>query len=153
MDFLPTFARIVGVHVSPERPIDGKDVLPILLGEDGAGSPHETYLYYDRLQLHAVRKGKWKLFVRRRDTEDIAELYDLEHDIGEQHDVSADHPDIVAELQQVAAQARAELGDDATGDEGSQTRPCGKVTNARPLTAYDPSHPYIVAMYDLEDRG
>jgi hypothetical protein len=27
------------------------------------------------------------------------------------------------------------------------------VANPRPLTQYDPSHPYIMALYDLKERG
>ena len=36
---------------------------------------------------------------------------------------------------------------------GSGRRQAGQVANPRPLTEYDPEHPYIVAMYDLEEAG
>ncbi len=153
MDFLPTLAAMTGVTLPSDRVIDGKNVLPLWLGEEGATSPHEHFLYYDRLELNAVRKGQWKLFVHRRDADGIEELYDLKSDIGELHDVSADHPETVQQLQVLAARARAELGDACTGQEGSATRPCGRVDTAKPLTDYNPEHPYIIAMYDLEDRG
>ena len=39
------------------------------------------------------------------------ELYNLEADIGESHNVAADHPDVVERLTALADRARAELGD------------------------------------------
>ena len=36
---------------------------------------------------------------------------------------------------------------------GEPWRPSGRVTNPVTLTEYDPEHPYIIAMYDLKDRG
>lgn len=57
-------------------------------------------------------------------------LYNLKDDPGETRDVAAEHPDIVARLQKVAAAARADLGDALTGV---------KPTNARPAGRYDPA--------------
>jgi arylsulfatase A len=45
IDILPTFARLVGAPL-PERPIDGLDISPLLLGEAGARSPHEALIFY-----------------------------------------------------------------------------------------------------------
>ena len=41
------------------------------------------------------------------------------------------------------------IGDDVTGTQGANRRPVGRVEDAKPLTTYDPDHPYIVAMYDM----
>lgn len=46
--------------------------------------------------LSAVRKGDWKLVYRMQTGR--LELYDLSSDIGEQHDVAAEHPEKVREL-------------------------------------------------------
>ena len=48
---------------------------------------------------------------------------------------------------------RDDLGDEACGIEGANTRPAGRVEHPETLTHYDPEHPYICAMYDLMDRG
>jgi hypothetical protein len=53
-------------------------------------------------------------------------LYDLKNDVGETTDVAAQHPEIVARLEQHAERARAALGDKLTGQTGSAVRPAGK---------------------------
>ncbi len=52
-------------------------------------------------------------------------LFDLRSDPGEQHNVAAGHPDIVARLTALAAPARADLGDSLTGVKGTGLRPAG----------------------------
>ncbi|HUT95668.1 MAG TPA: sulfatase-like hydrolase/transferase [Thermoguttaceae bacterium] len=124
MDLLPTFAALAGAHVPDDRIIDGKNVLPILLGEPDARNPRETLFYYCYNHLQAVRHGKWKLVLPRPDRAkwcswsarmvtavDQPELYDLDSDPGEQHDVAAEHPETVAELMKRIEQAREDLGD------------------------------------------
>lgn len=53
-------------------------------------------------------------------------LYNLRDDIGEQHNVADQHPDVVARLQAVAERARADLGDAVTGRKGPGVRACAK---------------------------
>jgi hypothetical protein len=68
-------------------------------------------------------------------------------------DVSAEHPEIVRALEAHADAARLDLGDAVMGLRGKGCREPGRVDNPRPLTQYDPEHPYMAAMYDLPDRG
>jgi arylsulfatase len=60
IDLLPTLCKLSGAEL-PKRPIDGKDVGPVLFGESGAKCPHDAYFFYAGDELHAVRSGKWKL--------------------------------------------------------------------------------------------
>ena len=83
----------------------------------------------------------------------INELYDLETDIGETNNIYDQHPEIVDELETKLNICRQDLGDHITGVEGQNLRPVGRVDNPQTLTHYDPDHPYIMAMYDLKDRG
>ena len=152
MDFLPTFAGIAGQATPDDRIIDGKDIAPLMLSGGEGDSPHEAFFYYRMNALEAVRCGRWKLHVRKSD-EEMAELYDLETDIGEQNNVYDAHPEVVAELTARLDACRRDLGDEATGFVGENVRPIGHVDNPDTLTHYDPDHPYMVAMYDLEDRG
>jgi arylsulfatase A len=153
MDLLPTFASLAGAPLAEDRVIDGVDLAPLLLEEEPTGpGPRGAFAFYFMDDLHAVRSGRWKLHVAR-DGRPCTELYDLETDIGETTDVQLDHPDVVRRLETIAEQHRAELGDARVGRRGAGVRPIGRVPVGRPLTTYDPDHPYYAAEYDLADRG
>lgn len=137
MDLLPTFARLAGGREPLDRIIDGKNIAPLIYGEQGAKSPHEAFFYYQLDQLQAVRSGPWKLFLplenpqrhgrfNKGPTQQL--LFNLAEDIGTEHDVAADHPDVVARLTTLAEQARADLGDVDRPGAGQRAR--GVVENA-----------------------
>lgn len=151
MDLNPTLAAICGAEVPDDRPIDGRDISELLLDPE-ATSPHEAFLYYWMDDLEAVRVGRWKLHLAKHGREHTA-LHDLEADPSEAHDLASAHPDVVAELEAHAERARASLGDARTARVGRDVRPAGRVAHPVALTAYDPDHPYLLAEYDLPDRG
>jgi len=152
MDILPTCAAFAGAAPPDDRIIDGRDIAPLLTGDEGAASPHEAFYYYYKNDLDAVRSGRWKLHVSKQGTS-VTELYDLEADIGEKDNVYDEHPDVVEALTILAERAREDLGDARTGHEGANCRPQGRISNPKPLTEYDEAHPYIVAMYDVPYAG
>ena len=55
------------------------------------------------------------------------QLFDLASDIGEQADVAAAHPDVVARLMKFAASMRADLGDSLTGTQPTGARGPGRL--------------------------
>jgi len=142
MDFLPTLAALAGGQAPADRIIDGRDIGPLLRGQDGARSPHAAFYYYFRDDLEGVRSGRWKLHAK------TGQLYDLAADVGESQDVSRDNADVVRRLSVLADAAREDLGDAATGAAGRNCRPCGRVEKPDTLTHADADHPYIVAAYD-----
>ena len=152
MDFYPTFAKLAGVKLPDDRTIDGRDLSGTLFSGGESPSPHELFFYYRANNLEAVRDTRWKLHVRKKD-EVIRELYDLEADPGETMDLADHNPEVVERLTAAIARCRHDLGDDAEGIAGDNVRPHGRVSNPDTLTHYDPTHPYIMAMYDLQDRG
>ena len=152
MDFYPTLAAIGGAEVPTDRIIDGKDIRSLIHGEEGATTPHDSFFYYKRNAIEAVRSGHWKLHIRKDDQE-IGELYNLETDIGETSNVFDQHPEIVRDLMAKIDACRQDIGDDAAGIEGKNIRPAGRVENPETLTHLDPDHPYMIAMYDLKERG
>lgn len=151
MDLYPTLATIAGGEVPTDRIIDGRDISSIWTDPD-APSPHEAFAYYWMNDLEAVRDHRWKLHLSKHG-EPTRALHDLVDDPGERHDLIDEHPDVVARLEALADGFRADLGDTLTGVVGSGTRPVGRVDDPRPLTTFDPEHPYYVAEYDLADRG
>jgi len=99
VDFMATFAELAGA-----RPpgTDGISMLPTLLGREQQQKQHE-YLYwefYERGSAQGVRWGDWKA-VRKPMITGPIELYDLQNDLGETSDVSAEHPDVVAKIGQI----------------------------------------------------
>lgn len=151
LDFYPTLATVAGVAVPDDRLIDGKDLSPLLLGATRS-SPRDTFYYYLKNNLEAVRKGRWKLHVRKGD-EEMQALYDLRADVGETQNLYDNHPEVVRELQEALSACRQDIGDEATGVVGRRTRPIGRVEAPDTLTHFDPEHPYFIAMYDLKERG
>lgn len=144
MDFLPTCAALAGADL-PQHKIDGHDIRNLLLGKAEGKSPYEVFYYYWNNGLDAVRSGPWKLHFPHPYTSLSGEpgkdgrpggysqaktglaLYNLDDDVGEQHNVAAQHPDVVARLEKLAEAARADLGDGHTRREGNGRRPAGKL--------------------------
>jgi arylsulfatase len=61
MDFLPTFAHIVGGAMPTDRPIDGVDQIDVLLGNSAMGH-RESLLSFIGGDLVAVRWKQWRLY-------------------------------------------------------------------------------------------
>jgi len=136
LDVLPTFAALAGAKPPGDRVLDGVDQSALITGKADAGA-RETFFYYVRNNLHAVRKGRWKLALPNRrashgyvvDKKRITrpELYDLEADVSEKHDVAEKHPAVVAELLKLADHARRDIGDlDKPGANARNLQPPAK---------------------------
>jgi arylsulfatase len=66
MDLLPTIADLIDVELPEDRPIDGLNVKPLLLGDPGAKSPHDAFYFYAGTELQAIRSGDYKLHFPHR---------------------------------------------------------------------------------------
>jgi arylsulfatase A-like enzyme len=112
-DLMPTLAEVAGTK-APEG-LDGISFLPELHGDAKQQREHE-YLYWEFFELggrQAVRAGEWK-GVRMnvlKNPDAPLELYNLSSDIGEQHDVAAQHPDIAKRLRALMHNARTPSDD------------------------------------------
>jgi arylsulfatase A len=103
-DFLPTAAELAGVK-APEG-IDGFSVAPTLHGKEQ--KPHD-YLYWEFFERgfdQAVRAGDWKGV--RNGLGEPLQLYNLKTDLGENDDVAAKNPEIVARLEAILKSARSD---------------------------------------------
>ena len=141
MDMLPTFAALAETQ-PPQHKIDGHDIRTILFDAAGTKSPWDDdgFFFYRMEQLQAVRAGDWKLYLplegkfanlqRKREPVKLA-LYDVRHDMGEEHEASVQHPEIVAKLTALAEKARADLGD--VDRPGSGQREAGFIEKPMPL--------------------
>ena len=108
-DVMPTAAELA--HVEPPAGLDGLSIVPTLIGAKAAGreQPRHEYLYWEFHEKgfhQALRFGAWKA-IRHSLTGPI-ELYNLHDDLGETHDVSASHPEIVQQAERYFAEAHVD---------------------------------------------
>jgi arylsulfatase len=92
IDVLPTVLELIGA-ARPEN-LEGQSILPMLRGEHG--DPNRTFCW-EHEGNRAIRKGKWKL-VTLGASKDGWELYDMEADRIEGHNLASERPEIVREL-------------------------------------------------------
>lgn len=95
VDMMPTIARLAGAEIGAGKPLDGVDLWPALSGR----VTRAGIVYNVEPTQGAVRDGKWKLHWLAALPPRV-ELFDLEQDPPETTDVAAQHPQIVAALQQ-----------------------------------------------------
>ena len=100
IDLLPTLTDLAGIDLQVEKPMDGRSLKPLLLGEDAEWSDR-IILSHQRAQLSA-RNQRFRL-----DTE--GKLYDMVADGGQTTDVSQEHPNVHAELSDATAKFHAEV--------------------------------------------
>jgi uncharacterized sulfatase len=97
-DVLPTLAELAQAKHGLPRDLDGLSIAPTLVGRPTEQKQHD-YLYwafYERGGAQAVRQGKWKAV--QQPYHSPVRLYDLSQDVGEERDLAAEHPRVVAEL-------------------------------------------------------
>jgi arylsulfatase A-like enzyme len=145
IDILPTLAEVTKSQL-PKLKIDGRNIWPLIQGKPMEDKPY--FAYYNKNELQAVIFGKWKLVfphsyrtipegtVLRNDGLPVkytnvklekAQLYDLSSDFGETKDLSSQYPEVLAKLNAFAEEARKDLGDALTGNEGNGNRKAGRL--------------------------
>ncbi|MEM0969735.1 MAG: sulfatase-like hydrolase/transferase, partial [Verrucomicrobiota bacterium] len=128
-DLLPTFCELTKIPSPSDRVIDGRSLLPYILGKEVDPPIHESFL----VNGSTFRYQHWKLFRKRitpggqekywgpRTPTDEGSLYHLKDDPSETHDVSQRHPEIVQELSRRMDLAMDELA--------QNSRPIGKTAD------------------------
>jgi arylsulfatase A-like enzyme len=94
-DITATALAAAGIATPKEKPLDGVDLLPFLLGQKRE-APHAS-LFWRAGPQHAARVGDWKLVHDPRQGERDM-LFLLAEDIGEQKDLAAERPEKLKEL-------------------------------------------------------
>jgi arylsulfatase A-like enzyme len=111
-DFYPTFLQMSGQSLRPGQHRDGVSLVPVLRGAPDLARealfwhfPH--YHSSGGVPCGAMRQGKWKL-LEFFETGNV-ELYDLEQDRGEQHNLAQEQPERAAAMRQRLAAWRREV--------------------------------------------
>lgn len=99
-DFYPTLLEMAGLPLRPKQHVDGLSLVPLLKG--GSLPARPLFWHYPHYSNQGgdpssiIREGDWKLIAYHEDGHD--ELYNLASDQEEQHDVAAEHPDLVRSM-------------------------------------------------------
>ena len=89
LELLPSLAAATGAQLPADVVLDGFDWWSVIRGEQA--SPREEMVWKRKSSI-GVRVGKWK-WVEMDGS--AGGLFDLEADIGEQHDLSASQPEVL----------------------------------------------------------
>jgi len=100
IDLLPTLTSLTGVALIGDKPLDGKDISPLLLGKAGDWPDRMIFSYFGGKV--SVRTQQYRLDAR-------GALFDMVADPGQTSDVAAQRPDVAARLAQAVAQWRNEV--------------------------------------------
>ncbi len=101
-DIMPTLADIAGAKAPAST--DGISIAPTLFGDTSKGfQKQHDYLYWEDPKSIAVRMGDWKAIKPNKQAD--YELYDLNSDIEEQHNLATEHPEILEKMLSYAQQA------------------------------------------------
>jgi uncharacterized sulfatase len=103
-DIYATAAAAAGAAMPDDRPMDGVDLLPFATG-DATGMPHKALFWRSGASQTALVDG-WKL--NSSDPPGRTWLFDMNADPNEQHDLSAERPEKLAELKAALAAHNAE---------------------------------------------
>jgi arylsulfatase A len=113
VDYLPTMLEMAGVQADAPQVVDGESLVPLL--QQTGGLTRDT-LYWHYPHYHpggatpysAIRQGDFKLIEFFEDQH--VELYNLQDDIGEQHDLAEKLPDQAQALRTKLAAWRSQVG-------------------------------------------
>ena len=111
-DFYPTFLEAAGLDLIPDQHVDGVSLLPLLKGE-GLLARDAIFWHYPHYGNQggtpgsSVRKGTHKLIEFFEDNR--IELYDLENDPSEKHDLSQEQPELVQDMKATLLQWRQQV--------------------------------------------
>jgi len=105
VDWMPTFASLLGYKTGADPQWDGLDVWPVITGERETLGQRTFYLtWHPNRRWEALRLGDWKIVRRNGGT---WELFNLQQDPYERNDLAKQQPKILDELVQSFDQERA----------------------------------------------
>lgn len=100
VDFLPTLLDLTGIEANYPKPIDGRSLKPLLTGEKTDWE--DRHLIASRNNQVSVRNQTYRL-------DNSGKLYNIQQDIGQRKDVSAENPDVTTQLKEVARKYRQQM--------------------------------------------
>ena len=97
IDVLPTLADLCGIERPSGPPIDGTSLRPVLYGDTEALRDRTLFVHSQRI-AHPQKWRKTAVMTQRWRLVNGSELYNIQADPGQQNNVAAVHPDVMAGL-------------------------------------------------------
>ncbi len=110
IDFFPTIAELAGAKLSGpvQRQVEGRSLVPLLRNPTAPWPDRVLFTHLGRWERGqaaqakyrgcSVRNSRWNMVCVSKSGEKQWQLFDVKADPGEKHDVAAEHPDVVKEL-------------------------------------------------------
>ncbi|MCA9011580.1 MAG: arylsulfatase [Planctomycetaceae bacterium] len=146
IDLLPTLTALAGVQRVGEKPLDGRDMSPLLMRQPVDWPAH----------LHfSTWAGKVSVRTQTHRLDHEGQLFDMRTDPGQTNPVNADEPELVAELAAAVKAWQQEMfasQDTVPGSEGKKR--AANAVDPRPLTVGYREFPItMLPARDGEPRG
>jgi arylsulfatase A-like enzyme len=95
IDVMPTLLDLAGLRAP--KPVQGSSLLPVISGQDSGADRAAFTELADESFVSVLTYGNWKLI--RNDATGEVQLYHLNDDEAEQHDLAKDEPRVTSELE------------------------------------------------------
>jgi len=95
IDVMPTILELAQATVPADHRLDGKSLLPLLVEQQKI---KPRLFFWDYIGRSAVRQGPWKLVLNQNPKSPV-ELFHLEEDLSESHNLAKKQPQRVQEMQ------------------------------------------------------
>ena len=118
-DMLATFAAITGADLPSNAGEDSYNLLPALVNESNREPIREALVHHSSHGVYSIRQGRWKLVlglgsggfsepvsIEPTPGGPLGQLYDMEADLTETHNLWDERPEIVIELAALLEQYR-----------------------------------------------
>ena len=131
IDLLPTLTKLAGISRVGNKPLDGRDLSPLLFGTSRE--------WPDRM-IFSHQNGKVSVRSQRYRLDDAGALFDMEADPGQKKDIAAEKPDVAGKLSRAVADWRKEV---------FPTEGAGKAKGRRANAANDRPYPVGYAEFPI----
>ncbi|MCP4509884.1 MAG: sulfatase-like hydrolase/transferase, partial [Fuerstiella sp.] len=119
IDLLPTLIDLAGVKLQKSKPLDGRNLVPLLQQQDVKWKPRS---------LFSIRKNQVSVRTQRFRLDASGQLFDIATDPGQHRNVADRHPKLVTQLRQQSKQ------------HGEEMKLCFEASDDRPFhVGYGPS--------------
>lgn len=100
IDIMPTLIDLCGLTADDELKLDGRSLAPILENTTDQWPDERKLIVHNQRVEYPVKDKEYQVLTERWRLvkREVDELYDIQKDPGQEHDVASEHPDVVKRL-------------------------------------------------------